>query len=93
LENCFPALYSEVVSLFDTKMCFLYAAKCWALFTYPVCYSMSFYWETESVYVEILRKSGFYFLLFLFLEMELCLCGCLLLGMLKEDCFLAFSRV
>ena len=33
------------------------------------------------------------FLLFLLLEVELCLCGYLLLSLLKEDYFLAFSRV
>ena len=29
--------YSEVVSVFVTEVCFLYAAKCWILFMYPVC--------------------------------------------------------
>jgi hypothetical protein len=33
------------------------------------------------------------FLLFLLLEVELCLCGYLLFGLLKEDYFVAFSRV
>jgi hypothetical protein len=37
LENCFPAFYSEVVSVFVIEVGFLYAAKCWVLFTYPVC--------------------------------------------------------
>jgi hypothetical protein len=32
LENCFPALYSEVVSVFIPEVGFLYAAKCWVLF-------------------------------------------------------------
>ena len=65
----------------------LYAEKCWVLFIYPVCKSMSFYWGIESTNVEILRNSDCCFLLFL------CLCGYLLLGLLEEDYFLAFSRV
>ena len=36
LENCFPAFYSEVVFVFDTEVCFLYAAT-WVLFPYLVC--------------------------------------------------------
>jgi hypothetical protein len=35
LENYFPAFYSEVIFVFDTEVHFLYAAKCWVLFTYP----------------------------------------------------------
>jgi len=31
LENIFPAFYSEEVSVFVTEVCFLYAAKCWAI--------------------------------------------------------------
>ena len=33
----FPIFYFEVVSDFDSEVCFRYAAKCWVLFTYPVC--------------------------------------------------------
>jgi hypothetical protein len=40
LEKNFPALYSVVVSVFVTEVGFLYAAKCWVLFTYPVCQSV-----------------------------------------------------
>ena len=40
LENCFPDLYSEVVFVFETEVCFLYAAKFWVL--YPICSSMFF---------------------------------------------------
>ena len=32
----FPAVYSEVVTII-TEVHFLYAAKWWVLFTYPVC--------------------------------------------------------
>jgi hypothetical protein len=35
-KNWFPALFSEVVSVVDTEVCFLHAAKCWILFTYSV---------------------------------------------------------
>ena len=52
LENCFPSLYSEVVFVFDTEVCFLYAAKCWVLFMYSVCQSMSFYWGIEFIDVK-----------------------------------------
>ena len=43
--------------------------------------------------VEVLKKSDCYFLVFFLLKVELCSCGCLLLGLLKEGYFLAFSRV
>lgn len=66
--------------------------KCWVLFTYPVCYSSSFYWGIVSIDVEILTNDCC-FLLFLLLEMELCLCGslgfvvrlisCLILGVIS----------
>ena len=36
LVKCFPIFHFEVVSVFVTEVCFLYAAKCWVLFTYPV---------------------------------------------------------
>jgi len=42
---------------------------------------------------EILRNSDFHLLLFLFLEVELRLCGSLLLDLLQEVYFLAFSSV
>jgi hypothetical protein len=29
LENFSPAFYTEIVSIFFTEVCFLYAAKCW----------------------------------------------------------------
>jgi hypothetical protein len=32
-----PTFYSEVVSAFVTELLFLFAAKCWVLFMYPVC--------------------------------------------------------
>jgi hypothetical protein len=32
LKNCFPAIYSEVVSVFDSEVVFLYATKCWVMF-------------------------------------------------------------
>ena len=32
----FPTFYSEIVSVFASEMHFLYAAKCWILFMYPV---------------------------------------------------------
>ena len=89
LENCFPAFYSEVVSVFVTEVGFLYAAKSWVLFLQPVYQSMSFYWGIESI--EILRKSNCCFLLFLLLELEFCSCGLFSLGLLKY-CFLAFSQ-
>jgi hypothetical protein len=41
----------------------------------------------------ILRNSDFCFLLFLLLQVKLRLCGYLLLALLKENSFLAFSRV
>ena len=37
LGNCFPTFYSEIVSVFVTEVRFLYAAKCWVVFSYPVC--------------------------------------------------------
>jgi hypothetical protein len=52
LENCFPAFYTEVMFLFTTEVHFLYAAKCWVLFTYPVIYSMSFYWGIDPIDVK-----------------------------------------
>jgi hypothetical protein len=36
LEVYFPTFYSEVVSVFFTEVYFLYAAKCWIVFT--ICY-------------------------------------------------------
>jgi hypothetical protein len=48
----FQALYSEVGSVFDIEVHFLYVAKCWVLFRYPVCFSMSFYWGIESIDVN-----------------------------------------
>jgi hypothetical protein len=36
LGKNFPAFYSEVVSVFITEVHFLYAAKYWVLFMYPV---------------------------------------------------------
>ena len=87
MENCFLALYSEVVSVFDTEVRFLYGAKCWVL----SIQSRSFYWGIESIDVKKLRNSDCCFLLFLLLEVELCLCDYLLLGLLK-DYLLAFSR-
>ena len=54
-------------------------------------FSMSFYWEIESIDIEILRNNDCCFLLFLMLFLYLC--GYLLLGLLKEDYFLAFSRM
>jgi hypothetical protein len=36
LEKCFTTFHSEVVSVFVTEVCFLYASKCWVLFIYPV---------------------------------------------------------
>jgi hypothetical protein len=35
LENLFPVLYFEVVSIIDVDVCFLYAAEEWILFSYP----------------------------------------------------------
>jgi hypothetical protein len=40
-----PAFYSEVVTVFVSEVFFLYAAKCWGLFIYPVFYPMSLYWK------------------------------------------------
>jgi hypothetical protein len=48
---------------------------------------------TIYIFKNILRKSDCCFLLFLLLELGLCLCDYLLLGSLKEDYFLTFSRV
>jgi hypothetical protein len=48
-----PGFYSEVVrSVFVTEVHFQYEAKCWVLFMYPVCSSMSFYWGIESIHVK-----------------------------------------
>jgi hypothetical protein len=35
--NFFPSFHFEVVSVFVPEVCFLYAAKCRILLTYPVC--------------------------------------------------------
>ena len=37
LENCFPVFYTEIVFVFVTEVCFLYAVKWWLLFKYSVC--------------------------------------------------------
>jgi hypothetical protein len=37
MENCFPAFYFEVVTVFFTEVCFLHAAKFWVLFMLPGC--------------------------------------------------------
>ena len=47
----FPVFYSEVVSVFFTEVHFQFATKCWVL-TYPVFYSMSFYWGIESIDIK-----------------------------------------
>ena len=33
----FPTLYSEVMSVSEVEVCFLYAAEGWILFSYSVC--------------------------------------------------------
>ena len=47
----FQPLNSEVVFVFVTKICFLYAEKCWILISYPDCQLFSFYWGTESIHI------------------------------------------
>ena len=42
---------SEVMSIFDVKVCFLDAAEGWALFFNPFCYSVSFYWGVGTIVV------------------------------------------
>ena len=49
LAKFFPDFSSEVVSVFVTKEGFLYAAKSWVLFMYPVYYSMSFIGELNPL--------------------------------------------
>ena len=48
----FPTFYSEIVSVFVSDMSFLYEAKCWILFMYPVWQPMFLYWGVESIYVN-----------------------------------------
>ena len=36
-KKIFPTLYSEVMSVFEAEMCFLYAAEGWILVLYPMC--------------------------------------------------------
>ena len=33
----FPTLYSEMISVFEVEMCFLYTEEGWILFSYPIC--------------------------------------------------------
>ena len=95
LGNFFPDFSSEVVSVFVTKEGFLYAAKSWVLFMYPVYYSMSFIGELNPLLLRNIKDQWLlvvfcYFLLF---EVELCLYCYLLWGLLKEDFFLDFCMV
>jgi hypothetical protein len=48
----FSVFYSEVVSVFVTGVCVLYAAKCWFMLTWSVCEAMSFYWGIDSTYAH-----------------------------------------
>ena len=32
-----PTFYSEVMSIFEVEMCFLFSAEVWILFSYPIC--------------------------------------------------------
>jgi hypothetical protein len=48
LGKFFPGLYSEGVSVFVAKVCFLYTAEWGIQYMYPVCYPVSFYWGIES---------------------------------------------
>ena len=56
MPNPFPVSplpeYPWLVSVFVTEEYFLYAAKCWVLFTYLVSQTMSFYWGTVSTDVK-----------------------------------------
>ena len=87
-ENCFPALYSKVVSVFVLEVGFLHAVKIWDLFMYPVCQSLSFYWGIESIAIKekLLLLPDLFVVRVGILSMWLSF-----LGLLK-DYFLAFSR-
>lgn len=54
LENLFLALYFEVKFVFDFEVCFLHATEGWIWFSDPFFLSVSFYWEIESIDIEIL---------------------------------------
>jgi hypothetical protein len=51
---------------------------------------MSFHWGTELMLRDI---KEYLLLLPVIIDVNLCLCGYLLLVLLKQDYFLAFSRV
>ena len=40
--NFFPAFYFDVVTVFDTEVCFLYDAKCWVPFCIPCLFAYFF---------------------------------------------------
>jgi hypothetical protein len=56
LENCFPDLYFEVVSVFDTEVHFLYVAKCWILFMYPVFILCLFIGELSPLMLRDIKE-------------------------------------
>ena len=38
----FPTLYSEVMSVFEIEVCFLFTEEGWILFSHPICYPVPF---------------------------------------------------
>ena len=70
----FPGLYSEVLSVLVAKVCFLYAAEWWILFTHPLIYWWIVHWCWE-----ILTTNDYYFPFFIVVvggRMFVCVCVC-----------------
>ena len=58
LENIFLTLYSELMSVSNVEMCFLYAAEGWIVFPYLFC-SLCIFWENwVHWYWEILMNNA-----------------------------------
>jgi hypothetical protein len=92
--NFFSAFYAELVFVFVTEVCFLYAAKFMSLISISSLLAYVFLlgdWVHWSW--EILKANNCWFLLFLLLEVVLCLCDSLILGLLWDNQFLAFSWI
>ena len=100
---CFirPFAWKIVLQPFSLRQCLSLTLRCiscmqqnagYCLYIQSVILCL-FVGELSPLMLRDIKESDCYFLLFLLLEMELCLCAYLLLGLLKEDYFLAFPRV
>ena len=91
LKICFPAFYSEVVSVFVPEVGFLYAANVRS-YLHSQSFSLCLFIGELSQLIlrDIKEKLLLFHVIFVAMDLVFCSCGYLLLGLLK-DYFLAFS--